>query len=102
MKKLKDRACTQERMQSSRYRNIIRPMSFEDEKFVQISKFIPAVKDYYWISNYGRIYSSFVDASIMQDLARGCTHTTFRKKDGTSQIYDLRDIYYQAFGKYYD
>lgn len=34
------------------------PIIFQDEQFVQISKYISEVSDYYYISNYGRIFSS--------------------------------------------
>ena len=101
MRKLKIRACTQERMRESDYRTIVTPMSFNDERFVQISGFFPEIKDYYWISNCGRIYSSFGDHCLLNDLARECTHVVLCNKNGTSQAYDIRELYYQAFGKYY-
>ena len=34
IKKLKDRACTQERMRESNYRNILIPIVFDDEEFI--------------------------------------------------------------------
>ena len=102
MKKLKSRACTQERMRNSGYRTIHTPMIFDNEEFVQISSFIPEVKDYYWISNFGRIYSSWGDCCLLNDLVRECTHTTLSKKNNTSQVYDIRELYYQAFGRYYN
>lgn len=102
MKNIKIRNTTQSHMRESQYSKIMNPMVFSDEKFVQISKFIPTIKDYYWISNYGRIYTSYKDCSLLQDLARGYTHTTLSKKDGTSQVYDIRELYYQAFNQYYN
>jgi len=102
MKKLKTRACTQERMQSSNYRKFVSPMSFSDEKFIQISTLIPEIKDYYWISNHGRIYTRFSDSLLSSDLVRERTHTTFSLKNNSSKVFDIREIYYQAFGKYYN
>lgn len=102
MRKLKTRACTQDRMRESTYKKYDVPISFSDEKFVQISNFIPTVRDYYWISNFGRVYTSHQDCLMENDLSRERTHTTLRLKDDTSKSFDLRELYYQAFGKYYN
>ena len=102
MRRMKPRDTRQEHMRESNYRTIINPIIFEDEKFIQISKFNPAIKDYYWISNYGRIYSSYMNYCLLNDLSRGYTHTTLSKKDGTSQVFDLRVLYFQAFNRNYN
>ena len=102
MRRLKTRACTQDRMRESNYRKYTTPMSFSDEKFIQISSFVPNVKDYYWISNYGRMYSSYIDRFMETDLARERTHTVLSMKNGTSEVFDMRELYYQAFSRYYN
>ena len=102
MKKLKTRACTQDRMRESDYSKYVSPMVFTNERFVQISSFIPEVKDYYWISDKGRIYSSWSNTCLLSDLVRECTHVTLSMKADVAKVFDIRKLYYQAFGKYYN
>lgn len=37
-----------------------------DEVFIRISTFLPEFKDYYWISNYGRVYNSRLGVLVNQ------------------------------------
>lgn len=101
-KRLKPRCTTHEHMREAEYRKYVFPIVYEDEKFVQISSIISEVKDYYWISNLGRIYSGYGDNFIASDLLTYHTHTKLSRKDGTSKVYDIREIYYQAFNKHYN
>ena len=93
---------TQKHMREADYRKYVSPMIYDDEKFVQLSIMIPEIKDYYWISNKGRIYSSYNDSCLATDLVRLYTHTTLSMKNGTSKVFDIRELYYQAFGIHYN
>lgn len=50
----------QSEMQESGYKDMIIPwpVTFYDEVFIQISTFMPQVKDRYWVSNFGRVYDA--------------------------------------------
>lgn len=53
--KIKD--FTHEDMINANKKNLIYPIIFHDEVFLQISKYIPEIAHYYYVSNHGRVFS---------------------------------------------
>ena len=46
------------------------PFVIYDEEFRQVSQYVPQVEDYFWISNYGRVYNSLRGYLINPNYSR--------------------------------
>lgn len=76
----------QETMKHARFNPNIYPYYYpfimEDEEFRRISDFLPEYKDYFWVSNYGRVYNAnngyFVIPHVIE---AGYTVVSIRKTD---------------------
>ena len=44
------------------------PMIFYDERWIQISSFLPDIDDRYWVSDYGRMYSTVLSRCLIPNL----------------------------------
>ena len=63
--------------------NLYYPFIPLDEKFRQISHYIPEVRDYYWVSNYGRVYNANNGYLVMwnQNSAGYLIYNLMRKQE---------------------
>lgn len=82
--KINPEEINQQFLQESQYRKLVWPIIYEDENWVQISSFLPQVKDYYWVSNYGRIYSAAVGYCIIPCITNGYQRIALQLKDSRS------------------
>ena len=76
-------------MRSATYRTNIYPYRYPftmiDEEFRQLSKFLPMYRDYFWVSNYGKVYNAnngYLCSPYVND--QGYTLVAIRRVDGGS------------------
>lgn len=90
----------QEVMRNADYRKYTTPFYYPDEKWIQVSTIIPAVNDYYWISDHGRVYSAKFNSCLMADLNnRRYSSILLTCKDSVSIRVSLQELFKRGFGK---
>ena len=78
--------------------NYIYPMVFYDEVFLQISLFIPVIEDYYFISNYGRIFSCMTGRIFGTSYKKdGYEYASLKVKDGDMRSYSVHRLEMMCF-----
>ena len=73
------------------YTTPFRPM---DEEFKRISDYFPEIRDYYWISNYGHVYTANGNRYVPPQMYQGYCIYGLRRKDeyiaqGKSPTYNI-------------
>ena len=83
--KINKESITEQMLQESYYKSLVWPLIYQDEKWIQISSFLPDVRDYYWISSYGRVYSAAVGYCIVPYKTNsGYLRISLQLKDGSA------------------
>ena len=76
---------THEDMLKADKKNFIYPIIYSDEQFIQISIYIPEIAYYYYISNYGRVFSCVTGRICGTSISNaGYECITLRLNDKTS------------------
>ena len=68
------------------------PFAPLDEVFVRISNFMPDIRDYYWISNYGRVYNSNKNIFVNQRNLHGYMVVSLDKRRDIVDQYTTTDL----------
>lgn len=58
-----------------------------NEELVQISKFLPEVKDRYFINRKGELFTDFGQRKMKESIKNGYVKNDLVKKDGTNRFY---------------
>lgn len=94
---------TNENMQFAPYLNKSKspyyPMIFFDEEFRQVSKYIPEIADYYYISNYARVFNGIRNGfkTSRADPNTGYLYITLQRKDHTTKLFLLHRLVMLCF-----
>lgn len=71
-------------MQKATYRNMIKPIFYEDEIWISLDNVISNIQPWYMVSNYGRIYSKQSDAIMKTTIINsGYERVTLRSINNT-------------------
>lgn len=91
----------QEVMRNANYRKYIAPFYYPDEKWIQVSTIYPAVNDYYWISDHGRVYSARFNAYLTTDLNQSRYNSIVLtcKNSNASMRISLQELFSRGFGR---
>ena len=89
-------------LQQASKKGCINPMTFDNEVWRQLSTIVPEVKDYYWISSLGKIYSARYGFCMVADMNQPrfkYPRIILSCKDCTNRAYLIEQLYAKAFGK---
>ena len=90
----------QDVMRKADYRKYSTPFYYPDEQWIQVSTIYPAVNDYYWISDHGRVYSAKFNACLMADLNNGkYSSILLTCKNSVSVRISLQVLFMRGFGR---
>lgn len=74
------------------------PIHFYDEVFLQISLFVPVIEDYYFISNYGRIFSCMTGRLFGTSYKKdGYEYASLKVKDADMRSYSIHRLVMMCF-----
>lgn len=91
---------SQEELRSAQSKQMIYPMTFLDEVFIRVSDYITEIKDYYFISNYGRICSVYHGYPVLMCVSisnAGYVQVPLSSKDGKTKLMLLHRIVMRCF-----
>ena len=91
---------SQEELRSAQSKQMIYPMTFLDEVFIRVSDYIPEVKDYYFVSNYGRVCSVYNGYPVLMSAHisnAGYAQVSIVLKNGNRKLMLLHRIVMRCF-----
>lgn len=91
---------SQEQLRSAQSKQMIYPMTFLDEVFIRVSDYIPEAKDYYFVSNYGRICSIYTGFPVLMSTHMsnaGYVQISISLKNGNRTLMLLHRIVMRCF-----
>lgn len=84
---------SQEEMINANPSNYIYPLIYINEEFKRISDYIPEVADYYFISNYGRVFSGVYENIKATQISNvGYELVQLRRKDHSTGAYSIHRL----------
>lgn len=76
----------------------ITPIYYYDEVFIQISLYVPVIEDYYFISNYGRIFSCMTGRIFGTSYKNdGYEYANLKVKDADTRSYSVHRLVMMCF-----